>query len=324
MRFVLLLLVALTAGCGAKTERFVFHRGAMGTVARIVLYAGDAASADAAAEAAFDRIAALEGVMSDYREDSELMQLCAQAGGGAVEVSDDLFRVLTRAQGISADTAGAFDVTVGPLVRLWRRARTSGVLPDDAAIAAARRRVGWAYVDLVPVGSRVTLARSGMRLDLGGIGKGFAAEEALRELENHGIRSALVDVGGDLVLGAAPPNADGWRVSIGVEGLPHVLSECAVGVSGDTEQYVEIDGVRYSHVLDPRTGVGLATGVRVTVIAADGAEADALASALSVLGVERALDFAELRDGVEALIEVPAAGGIDRRATAGFPAPHPE
>ncbi|MDH3592373.1 MAG: FAD:protein FMN transferase [Planctomycetota bacterium] len=235
----------------------------MGTRARVVLYANDVALARRAADAALDRIAALEAVMSDYRDDSELMRLCA-AGGGVV--SDDLRRVLVAARDVSAQSDGAFDVTIGPIVKLWRKR----VMPTPADLA----KVGWRKVRIE--GTRVRL-EPGMQLDLGGIGKGFAADEALQAMRAHGVQRALVDIGGDLAVGKGP-----WRVR--VAGELRALENCGVAASGDTERFIEIDGVRYSHLVDPRTGIGLTHRMRVTVIAPTGTEADAWASAASVMG----------------------------------------
>jgi thiamine biosynthesis lipoprotein len=199
------------------------------------------------------------------------MRLCAVGGG---TVSDDLRDVLRAAVAVSEASDGAFDVTVGPLVALWRAARATGRLPDAAALEAARAKVGWRKLEVR--GNHVELA-PGMRLDLGGIGKGYAADAALATLRARGVERALVDIGGDLALGEGP-----WTVR--VAGEPRELERCGVAASGDTERFVEVDGVRYSHLLDPRTGLGLTHGIEVTVIAPTATEADAWASAASVLG----------------------------------------
>jgi len=268
----------------------------MGSQARVVVFSVDEATAREAVTAAFDRIGELDEVMSDYQLDSELMQLCERSGGGTVEVSEDLFDVLSRASAVSEATDGAFDVTVGPIVRLWREAMRTGCLPDPVELEAARCLVDWRFVVLDSERRTVCLERVGMLLDLGGIGKGYAADEAMCVLREHGHPYALVDVGGDVVLGEAPPGGSGWSVSVMTHQSDQsdytlTLSDCAVATSGDLERFVEIDGVRYSHLIDPRTGLGLANQVAVTVIAPDGTTADALASALSVLGAERGLEI---------------------------------
>jgi thiamine biosynthesis lipoprotein len=186
-RYVVLggLLVVVTAGLvadyGRAAEpltRFEFAEPHMGTQVRLTLYAADAAAARRASAAAFRRVAELNGIMSDYLAESELMRLCAMAGGPAVPVSPDLFAVLARAAVTARLTDGAFDATIGPVVRLWRRARRTQLFPPADQLAAARALVGYRLVTLDPVGRTVKLAKPGMQLDLGGIGKGFAAEAA--------------------------------------------------------------------------------------------------------------------------------------------------
>ena len=167
----------------------------MGVPVRLTVYAPSEATARTACRAAFDRFAALEDVMSDYRPTSELMRLCANAGQGPQPVSDDLWRVLERAQRLARLSDGAFDVTVGPLVRLWRVARKTARLPDAPALAEAKARVGWRKVRLDPEKRTVALETPGMQLDLGGIAKGFACAEAQKALRAHGVDRALVEAG---------------------------------------------------------------------------------------------------------------------------------
>jgi thiamine biosynthesis lipoprotein len=258
----------------------------MGTEARIVLFASDSASADHAAQAAFARIAELEQTLSDYRLDSEVSWLCRQAGGAPVVVSADLLGLLHRSLALSSETGGAFDVTAGPLTLLWRTARQSGVMPDSAQLAEARERVGWTLVTLDVSAQTVRLGAEGMRLDFGGIAKGFAADEALAILRGNGVERALVAVGGDIVAGRAPPGQPGWQVTIAHADSAHrvvFLQNEAISTSGDTEQFLERDGVRYSHVLDPRTGTPRTHRLSVTVRSRRGVDADAFATALSVL-----------------------------------------
>ena len=268
-------------------QRFEYTEIHMGVEARVVLHAPDAASARHAARAAFDRIADLDSVMSDYRPDSELMRVCDDGRTGRRTISRDLHRVLRRARDIAVLSDGAFDVTVGPLSRLWRQARRENRLPDPSSIAAAMHRVGPEFLLIADTSPIIELLRPGMRLDLGGIGKGFAADEALAVLVAAGHTRSLVDIGGDIAVGDAPPGGAGWRIM--TAGSPQVLhvANCGVATSGDTEQFVEIGGIRYSHIVDPATGLGLTNRSAVTVIAMDATTADALASAVSVLGPQR-------------------------------------
>jgi FAD:protein FMN transferase len=292
-------------------ERYAFEAHHMGTTARVVVCAADRGEAEAGAGAALSRIGELDARLSDYRADSEISLLAERAGGPAVTVSPDLFTVLSRAQDVARRSDGAFDVTVGPLSRLWRRARRTAELPTPDELQAARALVGYGGLTLDQPASRVRLAHAGMRLDLGGIAKGYAADEALRVLRRRGLACALVVLGGEVAAGAAPPGQEGWTVALrtpGEDQAPLSLHDAAASTSGDAEQWVEIDGRRYSHIFDPRTGQALTGRHSVTVVAREGVLADALATALSVLGPEKGLALVNTYGGVGALwVEAGAA-----------------
>lgn len=261
----------------------------MGVETRLVLFAADSAAARSGAEAAFARIAELDSLMSDYRLDSELSRVNGAAGGGPLRVSDDMVRVLATALDVSARTGGAFDITVGPVVALWREARRTGTDPDPDALARARQLVDWKRVRLDPRAGTLALDAAGMRLDLGAVAKGHAAAAARAVLASRGIGRCLVELGGELALGAAPPGRTGWSVELGAGSASArtvELEHTVVATSGDAEQYVVIDGVRYSHVIEPATGRGSRRGVSATVIGPDGALADALATAATLLDAE--------------------------------------
>lgn len=294
-------------------ERFEFESKHMGTTFRVTLYAADKATAKKAADAAFGRVAELDGIMSDYKKDSELMLLCksfATKSGEPVKVSDELFFVLLRAGELSKRSDGAFDVTVGPVVQLWRLARRTQELPDPKEFAAARALVGYKNVQLDVVKQTVHLRVPGMQLDLGGIAKGYAADEALKVLrDKFGIKRALVAASGDIACGDPPPGADGWMVEIAPIAKSQrpralTLANAAVSTSGDLEQFVEIKGVRYSHVLDPKTGLGLTGRRSVTVIAPNGITADSMTKAVSVLPPEQALKLVEDTPGAAAYVVI--------------------
>ncbi|MFT5285748.1 MAG: thiamine biosynthesis lipoprotein [Planctomycetota bacterium] len=285
-------------------ERYEYSQIIMGTQARIVLYASDEENGREAASAAFARMIALDNMLTDWRADSELMQLCAAAGGAPVPVSDDLFEVLERSLVFARESDGAFDITLGPLTQLWRETREQGVLPAPDRLKRARARTGWRRIELLrdeTTGSQRVRLKAGTRLDLGGIAKGYACDKALDTLRANGINSALVEIGGDLVVSEAPPDREGWRVSAGCDDStsPKVISlvNAAIATSGDTEQFVLIDGTRYSHILDPRTGLGLTHAHCVSIISKDATTADALASAISVLSKSRGQELVTLFDG---------------------------
>jgi thiamine biosynthesis lipoprotein len=311
-----------------KLARFTFIEPHMGTMFKIVLYSPDDPTANRAAKAVFERIATLDAIMSDYRSTSELMQLCKKAGGGPVRVSEPLFYVLARAQEVSRLSDGAFDVTVGPVVRLWRRARKAQELPDPDKLVQARALVGYQNIRLDEKARTVELLKPGMQLDLGGIAKGYAADEGLRVLAQHGITRALVASGGDIAVSGPPPDAEGWTIGIAPLEDPNqkpsrylLLHHAAVSTSGDAEQYVEIGGKRYSHIVDPRTGLGLIGRQSVTVVARHGILADSLTKVLSVLGPERGLAIIDGLEGVSALVVRKTDEGIESIASKRFPAP---
>ena len=291
-----LLLVLPFTGCSPSLHRFEYTRVTMGVEARIVLYAHDQQQSDAAVNAAYVRLAELDGVLSDYRADSDLNRLCAAPAGKPVRVHPDLFNVLRNGQEVSAASRGAFDITIGPLVELWREARRTGTLPGESQVADARARVGYEHIVLDSTAETVTLQLPAMQLDLGGIAKGYAAEQAVNTLRAHGIASALVALAGDVVVSEAPPGEQGWCIAIdhGSGGAPTksvVLAHAAVSTSGSNQQFMTIDGTRYSHIIDPRkahhtAALGLTSPTIVTVISHDGqgGRADALASAACILG----------------------------------------
>jgi thiamine biosynthesis lipoprotein len=315
------------AGCAsmpARLERFEYAQISMGVLARVELYAPDERSAIAAARAAFARIDALDRTLSDYMPESELSRLSARPFGAPVAVSDDLFRVLERSVEVSEASGGAFDATVGPLVRLWRAARASGELPSTSDVDEARARVDWRAIELDRAHHTVRLAKPGMQLDVGAIGKGYAADAAVETLREHGVTRCLVALAGDIRIGDGPPEANGWRIDASATNdvVPRdvdrmQLANCGVSTSGDTEQFVEIGGKRYSHIVDPHTGVGLTSRTRVTVIARDATTADALATAASVLGPERGLDLV-LGCGADALVEELSPAGATPHLTPGY------
>ncbi len=302
---------------------------------RIVLYSESEEAATKAATAAFDRFRKLNGILSDYDPESEVSRLSRSAGSGqCIPVGDDLWRVLERARQVSEATNGAFDITIGPVSRLWRRSRRRGELPPPDRLEEALRLVDYRSVQLAPDRQCVTLLQGSIMLDLGGIGKGYAIDEALSVLRQHGADKALVDASGDIGLGDAPPGSPGWRIAIASpepnappEGFLW-LANVAIAQSGDLWQHVEIEGKRYSHIVDPRTGLGLTDRSSVTVVAASAMTADAFASGVSILGPERGLTLIESMPGVAARYVHAPEGKVRSYVSSAWkelkPAPRPE
>ena len=281
----------------------------MGMQARIVLFAKDSRAAKRAAAAAFARIADLDRTLSDYRADSELMELCAHSGSGKgpSRVSEDLFSVLKRATEISAASDGAFDVTIGPVTKLWREAKRRSTRPTEQELADAHALVNWRNVRLDEVNRTVELTEAGMQLDLGGIAKGYAADCAMQVLNEHGFSCCLVGLAGDLKIGDPPPGRAGWSIAIETgeqrdSPVALELHNVAISTSGDAEQFMMIDGQRHSHIINPARSddIGLTNRIAATVIARDGMTADALATAVSVMGPQR---------GLELVRSIPGAAG---------------
>ena len=332
LRFGPLWVVLATVSCvspkpnPATLIRYEYQQPQMGLPFRIVLYAVDEPTAQAAADAAFKRIAQLNDILSDYDPDSELSRLSRTSGQGrAVPVSIDLWRVLERAQRVAEQSGGAFDVTVGPCVNLWRKARREHKMPDPARLALARQSVGYKQVRLDAQRQAVQLLVPDMRLDLGGIAKGYAVDEALKVLHQVGIRRALVAGGGDLAVGDPPPGRSGWRIELAPLDTTNApparfvqLVHGALATSGDLFQRLEIDGTRYSHIVDPRTGIGLTDHSLVSVIAPDCMTADSLTKVVSVLGPKDGLAMIEHTRGVAARVVRQPAAQIEIRESTRF------
>jgi FAD:protein FMN transferase len=284
------ILLSLLLGCvaTAKETRFTFERGLMGTRFAITCHGSDESVAKAAADLAFQRAEEINAIASDYIAGSELLRLSEKIGT-PVKVSPLLFDLLTKSHDFARRTAGCFDPTLGPFTRLWRETRRVGKLPLPEALTTAKSACGWKLLELDPFDQTVTLKNPGMRLDLGGIAKGYAADAMFDVMKSKGFPATCIAAGGDLRLGDPPPGKTGWTVGIktldkGKTSGQVELANCAVSTSGDLQQAVEIDGVRYAHIIDPKTGLGLTRHLAVTIIAPDATTSDALATAACVVG----------------------------------------
>lgn len=310
----------------SNAERLESASTHMGTQFKIVLYTSDRALARHATQLAFTRIAALDQVLSDYDPQSEAMRLCEQAGR-PIPVSKDLWDALRLSLDWWKASEGAFDVTVNPVVRLWRRARRDRKLPTPEALAKARALVGSDAIHLDAAERTVLLARPGLKLDFGGIAKGFAADAALAVLRAQGITRALVIAAGDIITGDPPPDRNnGWAVDVESPGTPAGdpalslrLKHQATSTSGDTAQFVEIEGRRYSHIVDPSTGLGVERRGSVTVVATAGADADALATSAFVLGPERGLALIDKTQKAAGMYLLVGPGGLSRADSRRWP-----
>lgn len=315
---VLLVCLLSRSAVSRGAERFEFHEPHLGTIVDLTLYAPNESVANESARAAFFRIKELNRILSDYEPDSEIRRLCRTAGTEtAVPVSKELLEVLSKSIEISRLTDGAFDVSIGPVVKLWRTARRQRTLPADDQLAAARAVVGWKHIHLDPKAGTVELSKKGMLIDFGGIAKGYIADQARAVLFQRGIRQCLVAVAGDIAAGDPPPGRDCWRIGVAPldnpAGQPSRyirLANNSISTSGDAFQFVEIGGVRYSHIVDPATGRGLTRRSSVTVVAPQGVSADGLATAISILGPERGPQLLKQIRGAAALVVTATDSGV--------------
>lgn len=275
--------------------RHEFTHLQMGTQFRMVFYEADSAKAQRLANTCWKRLDALNLVMSDYRSDSEIMQLCVNAKVGEwYSVSEDLFHIISESQKAAELTDGLFDITISPLTKLWRRAKRKSVLPIPSQLKIAREYIGYQFIELDSLTKSICFFKPGMRLDFGGIGKGFALDELMETLKNENVNSALLEAGGSILLSNPPPDENSWKINIGDEG--YNLSNCGISTSGDRFQFVEIDGKRYAHILDPRTGLGFHEPHEITVIAPNATTADWASTAAYLMSEVELEQFAKLTE----------------------------
>lgn len=293
---VAFLVLVISFSASGQYKKYIFGQPKMGSFFKIVIYSTDSTAAANAAFATFKMIDSLNEIYSDYLPESELNKLCRTSGSGKwIKASEPLFSILQKARHASEISCGSFDVTMGPLVRLWRTARREIRFPPKDSFKIAMEPVNYKYIELDTVHGSVRLKKPGMQIDLGGIAKGEAAQRSYQLLCRSGFPYSLVDAGGDIVAGKVPPQVDGWKIAINLpesEQLMNrqlLLENKAVATSGDIYKYFELNGTRYSHIIDPATGYALIKSRNVTVIADTGADADWLATACSILSIKKAL-----------------------------------
>lgn len=296
----------------SQLDRYEYSAPSMGTILKLAVYAESEQKAQRAIDAGLAEIERLIPIVNNYDPDSEISRLSSQVRQ-RVRLSPDLSEVFRHARRWHEITDGAFDVTIGPLTRLWSQARRDRRLPTSEIRDAARSRMGWQHLrwidgDASEAGKgSVELLLDGMRIDISGMATGYIIDRAFEAIRHEGIESLLIDVGGDIRVGKAPPESEGWRIDIAGLGKesPRLsqrrLIDCAITTSGDLNQFVEIDGERYSHIVDPRSGDPVRRRQSVTAIAATALDADAGATALCVLGMEQSTFLFEdlpLREGI--------------------------
>ena len=282
----------------------------------IVAYGPDAQTLPSIVEAALDEVDRIDWLMSHYRPESPLSRLNREADNGPVPVDPELFDFLAECMKYSRESGGAFDVTVGPLMKAWGFFRGEGRLPSELELRETRETIGYGHVTLRGGERTIQFDRSGVELDLGGIAKGYAVDRAVELLRSRGVTAALVSAGGSTIYGlGAPPGRRGWEVSI--QDPVHanrvarkaLLRDRALSVAGSYEKSFELAGVRYGHVMDPRTGRPVTDVLGVAVLTGSGTEGDALDDAFFVLGVAGSREYLKRLPPTEALLFLPAGGG---------------
>ncbi|MHC4552427.1 MAG: FAD:protein FMN transferase [Planctomycetota bacterium] len=285
------------------------YRQVMGTVARILTLSEDENQARSAIAAAFEAIDRVDELMNDYDPNSMLSQLSLTAVDTPVPVDEELFDVLAAAKQYSRLSDGAFDVTIGPVVKLWRKAKVDETVPTESELAVARSLVGHENLLLDAEAKTVQFAKPGMSLDVGGIAKGYAIDRAIQALQDAGLAGGMVDIGGDLRCFGTPANRAAYWL-IGLQDPKHPddimmvlnMNDRAVATSGDYQRFVVIDGQKHSHIKDPKTADSAQSLSSVSIIAPNAMAADALATAVTVLGKEKGMALIEKTDNTEALL----------------------
>jgi thiamine biosynthesis lipoprotein len=275
-------------------RRYEDSRVSMGCVYTIVSYGRDLARLREASAEALDEVDRIDRLMSHYKKDSELSRVNREAARNPVKVDSELFDFIAECLRYSRESEGAFDITVGPLMKAWGFFRGEGRMPNETELARARNSVGYQHVILNKKDGTIFFDRAGVELDLGGIAKGYAIDRAAAVLKRRGVKSALLSSGGSTIYAlGAPPGKAAWGIEVQdpVErdkiATKVQLKDRALSVSGSYEKFFEIDGARYSHIIDPKTGWPVQGVLSVAVITGDGLSGDALDNVFYALGVER-------------------------------------
>jgi len=307
-------------------QKFSFTESKMGSPFTVMFYSTDSLRAASLAKQCFKLVDSFNLIFSDYTDTSELGKLNASAGMRTepTEVSPALYEVLMLSKQAFEKSYGSFDITMGAVVQLWRNVRKTKQFPEKETVQSVLKLTGFQKLIIDTVHHKLLLPVKGMQLDAGGIAKGWIAQQIIDFLKTEQVDHALVDAGGDIVMSNAPSGSNGWAIGVNVpetgdELLPGTLQlqNKAVATSGDVYRYIEKDGKKYSHITDPRTGYGVTSQRNVTVIAGDGATADWLATACSILSIKKAKSLA-VRNGADVLIGVLKKDKLVFYSTKGF------
>lgn len=307
----LLVVLLFSLSTSGQTSRFQFTENKMGSPFGIIFYHTDSTEARLIANQGFELVDSLNSIFSDYDSNSEISRLSAYTGKIPQRISPTLYDLMVISQEVQLKSGNTFTVYAGALTRLWRNARKENIFPLKSQVKKARRLSSNKYFIFFPHDSSMIISKKGASMDFGGIVKGYAAQKVIELLHTKNIHHALVDAGGDIVMSKPPPGKDGWSVAVNLPGQENVwvehrllLTNKAVATSGDMYQYIEHGGKKYSHIINPKTGYGITGQRQVTVIANDGTTADWLATACSILPVNKALRLADSEHASLLILEI--------------------
>jgi len=301
-RLFLAFLVGTSMLTGQELSKFHFERPALGTTVAITCYASDSLNAALVSKVAFGILDSFNLIFSDYNPESEIMRV-ERRPKEWIPVSDPLFDLIEKAKKIGVQTEGNFNIGIGALTSLWRPRLAKNEVLTKREVRRGKIKSDLANLHLSTDDQQVKFAVEGMRLDFGGIAKGYIGDHMGSAMEQHGLSSYLIDLGGDLVAGAAPPNEKGWKITIPWCEKIICIANRAVATSGPDFQFFVYKGQRYAHIIDPKTGWGVTNYFGTTVIAETGWEADALASAFSIMPLNKTQVMTD-HSPVEAIIGV--------------------
>jgi thiamine biosynthesis lipoprotein len=318
--FSILFLLAFSTQAKTKDPplfRYEDSRVSMACTYTIVVYGTDTKQLPLIVSAALDEVDRIDNLMSNYKPESALSRINQEASKGPVVVEPELFNFIQLCVRYSQESDGAFDITVGPLMKAWGFFRGEGRIPWTFELWNILRKVGYQQLILNPKERTVQFARSGMELDLGGIAKGYAVDRVVSLLQEYNIKRAFVSAGGSTVYGLrSPPNGDGWEVNIRDPIYPNdprkragvvTLKNRSLSVSGNYEKFFRVRGVTYSHIMDPRTGRPVENMLSVAVLTDTGVDGDALDDVFYVQGVEKSKIYLQKHPGAEVFLFLPEA-----------------
>jgi thiamine biosynthesis lipoprotein len=298
LRLIFLLLLPFTVS--AQLKRFQFSENKMGSSFNLIFYHTDSAEAVMIAKECFLIVDSLNNIFSDYSSESEVGKLALQKNLADIKVTDELFVMIVRSKDAWKRSGKTFDITIGALTQLWRKAKKENRFPSEVEIKAAKDLTGFKNLTINEKSKTISFRKPGIRLDFGGIVPGYAAQKVIDFLKTKNINIALVDASGDIVMSDAPPGKEGWTIGVNLpENENEIwdkkleLKNFAVSTSGDVYRYTIHNGIKYSHIIDPGTGYGVTSQRNVTVITKYGADADWLATACSILPIKKAMALAK-------------------------------